>query len=373
MAVSVPNMADALWQRAGVTARRALAWWGAGLAAWLPARLRTTLCGQARLQLQPQGDVLRVLAVQAGPARLLAELPLPLPPMDDPLRRVLRQDVADWPRWLLLPASLGLRRPLLLPAAARERLREVLAFEIERQTPFAAEEVLYDGRLLGTRDDGQLQVELVVLPLRQFQAASAGLGGLIDRLAGVDLLDAQGQPLGVNVLAPARRYRARSRDWLWSLGLAALAVLALLAGLQQVVDNRRAAAAALQAQMTARAAQARQVAEQRQRLLDAVEGGAWLRAQRNGRPSAVEVMDALAQRLPDGTFLEKLAIDGDQLTLIGLSNQAAALVGKLEGAPQWRAPALSGALQQDPRTRMDRFTLVAQLRSAPATAAGDGQ
>ena len=173
--------------------------------------------------------MLRVLAVQAGPARLLAELPLPLLPMDDPLRRVLRQDVADWPRWLLLPASLGLRRPLLLPAAARERLREVLAFEIERQTPFAAEEVLYDGRLLGTRDDGQLQVELVVLPLRQFQAASAGLGGLIDRLAGVDLLDAQGQPLGVNVLAPARRYRARSRDWLWSLGLAALAVLALAA------------------------------------------------------------------------------------------------------------------------------------------------
>ena len=37
---------------------------------------------------------------------------------------------------------------------------------------------------------------------------------------------------------------------------------------------------------------------------------------------------------------------------------------KLEGAQQWDAPALSGALQQDPRSRMDRFTLVAQLRVA---------
>jgi general secretion pathway protein L len=85
-------------------------------------------------------------------------------------------------------------------------------------------------------------------------------------------------------------------------------------------------------------------------------------------------MDALAQRMPDGTYLERLAIDGDQLTVIGLSSQAAALVGKLEGAPQWRAPALSGALQQDPRARMDRFTLVARLATsqpaAPAAAKG---
>ena len=101
-----------------------------------------------------------------------------------------------------------------------------------------------------------------------------------------------------------------------------------------------------------------------------MEGGAYLQRQRNDRPPAIEVMDALAKRLPDGTYLEKLTIDGDQLSLIGLSNEAAALVGKLEGAPQWQAPALSGALQADPRTRMDRFTLVAQLANkAPATAA----
>ena len=34
--------------------------------------------------------------------------------------------------------------------------------------------------------------------------------------------------------------------------------------------------------------------------------------------------------------------------------------------PQWHNPALSGALQTDPRTRMDRFTLVAQLRGTVA-------
>ncbi|WP_240125500.1 PilN domain-containing protein [Thermomonas alba] len=353
-----------------------LAWWRAGLMAWLPPRLRQALAGGNRLLLQVEDDRLRVQAASAGTLRELAVLPLPLEGEVDPLARLLREDVAEWPRWLLLPARRGLRRPLLLPAAARERLRDVLAFEIERQTPFAAGEALHDGRLLQVQEDGRLQVELVVLPRRDYQAALAQLGAAAVGLAGLDLVDAGGAPLGVNLLPPAQRQMPRDRWRSWNLALTAVALLALLLGLAQVLDNRRAAAARLQAEVARRAAQAQVVAAQRQRLLDAVEGGAWLRAQRNGRPSAVEVMDALAQRLPDGTYLEKLAIDGDQLTLIGLSNQAAALVGKLEGAPQWSAPALSGALQQDSRTRMDRFTLVAQLRrqappnGAPATPAG---
>ena len=81
----------------------------------------------------------------------------------------------------------------------------------------------------------------------------------------------------------------------------------------------------------------------------------------------------LVRRLPDGTYLEKVTVEGGQLTLVGLSNQAAALVGKLEGAKQWRAPALSGALQQDPRTRSDRFTLVAQLNDASADVPAAGK
>ena len=96
-----------------------------------------------------------------------------------------------------------------------------------------------------------------------------------------------------------------------------------------------------------------------------------MRAQRAARPSSVELLDALAQRLPEGTWLEKVSVEGDQLTLIGLSNQAAALVGKLEGAPQWSAPALSGALQQDPRLRVDRFTLVAKLATTASPTAAD--
>lgn len=347
--------------------RGAWAWWQAGLLAWLPLRWQRAFARAAdRLLLQPHGDAVQVRKQGVAGLQDVASVPLPPARPDDidPLAGVLTEQAASVPRWLLLPAAAGLRRPMLLPAGAAERLRDVLGFEIERQTPFAAGDVVYDGRLLGARDDGQLQVELVVVPRARLEAALDAMGALAGGLAGADLADADGRPLGINLLPEAQRH-ARQHPWrLWNLLLAAVALLAVALGLAQVLDNRRAAAAQLQAEVATRSMQAREVSILRQRLVDAVEGGAYLQAQRNARPSVIEVMDALAQRLPDGTYLEKVAIEGGELTVVGLSNQAAALVGKLEGAPQWRAPALSGALQQDPRTRSDRFTLVAKLNDA---------
>ena len=102
-------------------------------------------------------------------------------------------------------------------------------------------------------------------------------------------------------------------------------------------------------------------------MIDAVEGQAYLDQLRRGRPSAIEVLDELTRRLPDTTYLEKVAIENDRLTLIGLSNEASSLVGRLEGSPLWRAPALTGALQPDPRSGKDRFTLMADLVIRPTT------
>ena len=360
-------------ESAGRGLRGFLAWWGAGLSAWLPQAWRQALAAASdRLLLQVQGEGLHLRRQGGNGLQDIASLPLPPARGEgiDPLADVLTRHAAELPRWLLLPAASGLRRTLLLPAAAGERLREVLGFEIERQTPFAMGDVVYDGRVLGVRDDGQLQAELVVVPRVRADAASAQLGALSGWLAGIDLADADGRPLGVNLLPVAQRHQ-RANPWrLWNIGLFALLLLALALGLSQVLDNRRAAVAQLQADVAKRSMQARSVAQQRQRLVDAVEGGAYLQAQRNARPSVIETMDELARRLPDGTYIEKVSIEGGQLTLIGLSNQAAALVGKLEGGKQWRAPALSGALQPDPRTRSDRFTLVAQLNDTSAAVPG---
>src|SRR3546814_1093139 len=78
--------------------------------------------------------------------------------------------------------------------AAAERLRDVVAFEIDRQTPFAAADVHYDAHVLG-RNGEQIEAELVVVPRATFDAAMAALGTVAGTVAGVDVAGDDGAPL----------------------------------------------------------------------------------------------------------------------------------------------------------------------------------
>src|SRR5690554_6543514 len=292
-----------LRQRLGRVAGGALApgiggfwrWWGRALASWLPARARALLgLDGRRLLLRQAAGGLQVALERSGQARELARLPSP--PADDggggdAFKGLLPPQLAALPRWLVLPAAAALRRPMVLPAAAADRLREVLGFEIDRQTPFASGDVCYDARVTGRRGDGQIDVELVVVPRSAFDAALSGLGGAGAGLAGVDLDDAHGEPLGVNLLPEASRHR-RADPWRrWNLALAALAVLALASAMWMVLDNRREAADAFERESLERIADARVASDQRRQVVDHIEGMQHLAALRAERPTMVEILD----------------------------------------------------------------------------------
>lgn len=364
----------------GSGVRDFFAWWGRSLATALPRRMRLAMgMDRGRLLLQPDAEAVQLRLQDSQGVRDIARLPTLVAVRDsashggadaDLLGGLLSPALAELPRWLLLPAATGLRRRLQLPAAAADRLRDVVAFEIDRQTPFAAADVAFDARILDRRDsDGQLVAELVVVPRQALAAQQDTLGLLAGNLAGIDVAGNDGLPLGVNLLAPTQRRQQLDpwRRWNWALG--AVALVAFVAMLWQVLDNRDRAAQALQAQTDREAASARRVSMQRQQLVDLVEGRAFLDQRRQSRPTAIEVLDALAKRLPDNTYLEKLTLEDDRILLIGLSGEASALVGRLEGAKPWRSPALTGALQPDSRSGRDRFTLTAELAVGPGAPA----
>ena len=191
--------------------------------------------------------------------------------------------LSDLPRWLLLPAGSSLRRRLPLPAAAVERLRDVVGFEIERQTPFAADAVAFDARVLGRREgSGAIDAELIAVPRAALDPQLAALGPLAPLLAGIDVAGNDGTPLEVNLLPPAQRRRSRD-PWLpWNLVFAAVAAIALALTLYQILENRRDAAKAFDAAIARQAAPARRAAAQQQELEALIKGQAFLH-----RPAAI--------------------------------------------------------------------------------------
>ncbi len=345
-------------------------WWTRALLSWLPVRWQSLLgLSGARLVLVSTGQQVEVARVQGEQCLPVAALSLPLLPAQ--LEAAVQARDAGLPRIALLPATAVLRRTLRLPAAAETRLHDVLRFEIDRQTPFTAAQVYFDARLLGRRGDGQLDVELAVAPRQHVDGLLLPRDAWQGQIDGVDVADAAGMPLGLNLLPVAQR-RVR-RDPMQRLErfllLGALVLLVLAAW--QLLDNRRTAAAALAAQVEASAVRARAVATQRQQLQDLVDGQAFFAQQRAQQPTATEVINALSQRLGDDTWLEKLSIDAGRMQLIGMSGSASSLVSTLEGSGLWKTPALTGVLQAGGGSRRERFTLTAELQ-APRQEAADG-
>ncbi|MEA9588845.1 PilN domain-containing protein [Xanthomonas sp. WHRI 10064A] len=345
-------------------------WWQQSLLAWLPQRWQWQLgLSQARLLLQLDGDTLQLLRQRDQSREAIASLPWPVQPQE--VNGVLPTALDGLPRHWLLPSAHALRRPLRLPAAAAARLQDVARFEIDRQTPFTADQVYFDARVLDVREDGQLDAELVVVPRRMIDGPAGVPDAWANALSGIDVADAQGAPLGVNLLPPARRLRRSDPMQRWNLLLTATAVVLLAVAGWLLLDNRRQAADDLRAQVQANAARARQVAAERQQLMDLVEGATFFQKQRATRPTSVEIWDELSRRLPGGTYLEKFSVEGGQLQLIGLSNEASSLVRRLEGSPLWRTPSLTGVLQSDAGRNVDRFTITAELAGPDAKEAAD--
>ncbi|KAB7765499.1 PilN domain-containing protein [Xanthomonas maliensis] len=347
-------------------------WWQQSLLAWLPRGWQWQLgLSPARLLLKPDGATLQLARQRDHSCEPIVALPWPLQPQE--LASVLPTALEALPRHWLLPAAQALRRPLRLPAAAAPRLQDVARFEIDRQTPFSADQVYFDARLLALREDGQLDAELVVVPRRVLDGPSGVPESWSGALSGIDVADAQGLPLGVNLLPPARRVRRSDPMQRWNLllSMAALVLVAIAGWL--LLDNRRQAADDLRARVQASAARARQVAAERQQLLDLVEGAAFFQRLRATRPTSVEIWDELTRRLPPGTYLEKFSVEGGQLQLIGLSNEASSLVRRLEGSSLWRTPSLTGVLQSDAGRNVDRFTITAELAGGDAKEANDAQ
>ncbi len=348
---------------------RFLRWWGGELRACLPERWRRLLAVEhAQLMLDSSDGELRVArTVPEEGSREIVRLPLAeRDALAGALEQALDDDTRNLRRILLLPAAMVLRRPIQLPVAALDNLRTVLGFELDRQTPFKPEQVVYDSRVLRHEPGAkQVTVELALIPRERLQHALAELGGVAATLGGVDVRGPDGHGLGYNFLPPEqRRSQQNTRLWIHA-GLIAATVLFLLMAMSQLLDNRAAAVEALSAESEEQHDQARAAARLRDNLEEAALAANFLAIEKARQPSMVLLLDELTRLLPDDTYLERLNFSRGELSLNGQSGQAAKLVEILQGSQLLRDVALSGPIQPDARTQKDRFNITAGYGPAP--------
>ena len=266
------------------------------------------------------------------------------------------------PAVLRLGAADVLCKSVTLPLAAERGLDQVLAFEMDRETPFGSEEIFWSHRV-ATRDRlrGQLSVRLLLVP-------RARLAILLDALREAGIMPkraeiADGPDRGCYLPLDSDRGRlhgAAGRRLLRWLAAAACAGLALAAAATPFVQQGRALAA-LDREISAgraAAAEADKLREEIGRLSDTV-GLIDSERDKAGRPLAT--LADLTRMLPDDTYLVELQQRQLRLTVSGRSAGASRLIGALTGDARLRNPVFAAPVTRVEGPRPEAFTIAAEI------------
>ncbi|HUA81899.1 MAG TPA: PilN domain-containing protein [Dyella sp.] len=341
-------------------------WWGGELRSLLPSRWQTFFSGGNVWCLLHHHDG-QWYVQRSGQAHASA-------PWSDTLaapeqQGLLNAAVADVDRQdlrlaLCLPQEAVLHKRLLLPEAARDNLRQIGAFEMDRQTPFRVDQVYYDLReVSGAAPAGRVAAELVVAPRAVVDAKLEHLRNAGIAIDAVDLCNGNAR-LGVNLLPPemARTHRDPRRRL--NLALVAAAVLLIVLCLGQWLHNRQEALTAMQTQVDDMRADAQKIGLLRKQLEDNTSASGFLARRKTDSVAVVDVLQDLTARIPDDTWLERFTVDSaGRVGMQGQSAKAASLIDALQSSKVLTGTNFQGVIQRDPATNKERFFMDAQLRN----------
>lgn len=338
---------------------RFLTWWREGLLACLPARVRQLFWRETtRLVLEPHGNGIQARRERGESAEDLG----------------VYEGVGYWSENLVgkdevlvlrLPSAQVLSKRIVLPLAAEENLRQVLAFEMERHTPFVVDQVYYDFEIIERNPKTRhLVIRLVVAPRRLLNEWLERLSswGLRPAIVGI----ANAGPDSINLL-PEEERPPRPKGLLrTNLALTFLLLMLIAAAVLLPLWQKRSVVIDLMPKVAAAQQQAETVLALRQQLDKAVKASEFLIREKQEFPATIELLYELTHLLPDGTWLQRLGLTRRELDVRGESTEASALIGLLEISPYFENVQFSAPITTNGQTGRDRFHITAQLSKLKA-------
>jgi len=337
------------------------AWWLGELAGLVPRRLLSAIERRRRGVVLAFGLSQTAVAERSDKGeRVLGSVAREAPDHDQRLRSLLRRSKRRArPVMVRLGGNFGLRKILDLPLAARDDLDQLLRFEMDRLTPFRADEVYFAQRVLASDAVGRrIAVELQVAPKRVVEQALATAQRIGLSPVRVELAADAGGGERLNLLRAepgcVREGRATRALVLLAVILAVIAVATPLRRQQARLDELETRAAAARAE-------AEESLELRAQLDQLTQSTRFLIAEKTDRPMVAEVLAELTRLVPDQAHIVQLDLRDGSVQLHGYAATASDLIGLLDQSELFRTPQFRSPVTQDPRSGTERFHLSVEL------------
>jgi general secretion pathway protein L len=330
--------------------RAFLSWWLRQLGTFVPRALRDGLARPPdALLADVEGDTVRLLVRRSG-----REIPAgggtldrlgPAAAMLDPRARRLPL--------IVRPGAAVLRKTLGVPAAVGRGLGRLIELEIDRETPFALDEVWWTFATDPPNRAGRVAVRLLVVPRRRLMPALQALEAAGLEPCGLEIED--GTAARFLALDPASRdpYGGHGRGLRVAVcSVAALAAAALaLPFVEQAreLERQDRTLAGLREQAVA-------AAEARRRDTDPT-GVAALRRHGGLTPdTALDLLARLSDAIPDEAWVQTLELRGHTVRIAGTAASAVRVVQTLADRTRFVEPALTEPIVID-EDRRERFAI----------------
>lgn len=270
-----------------------------------------------------------------------------------------------------VPSQQILTKQIRLPMAAEENLRQVLGFEMQRQTPFRAEQVYFNHAITAREPHSQqIAVELRVVPRAPLDDMLELLGAREFEPVNAAAKADEGEPVFAFLAGDAaRRPSSNLRRGLWALNALLLIAVIAVPFVQQQRQLEQ-----LRSRMTDVRSAATTASDLQQRIDRQRQRSRYLFTQKANRPAAVELLEELSRRVPSDTWLFRVEMRDGKVHVQGTSAAASALIAELEGSSLLEDVRFASPVTQDGTSGRERFHLVAVIaaRTAPALA-GSGR
>jgi general secretion pathway protein L len=253
-----------------------------------------------------------------------------------------------------------LAKNLSLPLAAERELDQVLAFEMDRETPFKPEELYWNYRITASdRQAGRLSVRLLVVPKASLDLLLTDLAAVGIQPRRVEIADGPDRGFYVPLNGDGSHSHPTSNRLLWPAAVSC-AVLAIAAVVTPFVRQEITIASLEREINVSRAAAAE--AEGLRQEIDRLSGSAgFIESERDKAGRPLIVLAAATRILPDDTYLTEMELRQRKLTLSGRSAGAARLIGALAADGEFRNPGFSAPVTRLEALRAELFTINAEV------------
>jgi len=332
--------------------------WREELIQCMPRPVGRWLLDRARhLLVVPRGTTADLYSAVGSERERLGSIELsspgPLPVTGDRSRRRRERTV------LMVPSEQVLRRTVGFPVQVRENLAKVMHYEIDRLSPFSADQVCFDFIARGGGRSDRLTAELALCRRDQ---VSAWINRLRELGRPVDQLTWEGGWARANLL-PASDRPARNLTLFTIPRLLGVVVLLLVAVvLISPLWQREQLLESTLAELRRLRVEAQQVEEVRSALAQAREGSIAVLRQKLEQPRMTDMLRELTRSLPDDTWIQSLEVRDGEVQLRGESSQATALIELLEREPGVEGVAFRSPVTQVARTGTERFNVAFRYR-----------